>query len=307
MKNLFLLSFLACFLFLGNHAFAQNNDKIISQSLLISIKKHNATQTEYITKVDEEANHFDIEKFISENIATADIRIVGSIIAWGKTTRINFDSKKLDAQNGCNIFCKKIIEVKKTPLLGVQVIATDDLDGVLVETVFEGSAAEAAGIEQGDIIYYVDDTVIQSGCDLTMEMNDSEVGQVVDIHVGEKGHQRIVPAILGYKILENITYQYCCPSEVALENNKINANDLTVFPNPTRGLTELKFQTSTRGDLKIYITDVAGQRIYQHTINDFKGFYNESIDLTKYASGVYFLQMIQGENIWTEKIVLQKI
>lgn len=306
MKNLLLLSFLACFLFLGNHTFAQANDKTISQSLLISIKKHSATHTEYITKVDDEASRFDIEKFVTENIATADIRIIGKITSLGKITKIDFDSKKLDAENDCNSLCKKIIEVKKTPLLGVQVIATDDLNGVLVETVFEGSAAEGAGIEQGDVIYYVDDAIIQSGCDLTIEMNDATVGEVVDIHVGENGQQRIVPTILGYKIVEKITYEYCCLPELTLENNKVDHSDFTVFPNPTNGLAALKFQSSTRGDLSINITNVAGKYIYQSTINDFKGFYNESIDLTKYASGVYFLQIIQSGETWSEKIILQK-
>ena len=290
-----------------NHLFSQiQGDEVLRQRLMITLKKHNTSNSEYITKVDEDAKNFDVEQFISDNIATTDIRIIGTTTSIGKTIKIDFDSKKIGPIEDCNKFCKKITSVEKQPVLGVTLTAMDDLQGVLVENVFEGSAAEYAGIQQGDIITYAGESIVQSGCDITIIMSEAKVGEVMDIEIINGDTKEIRPVVLGYKILEKVTYDFCCLPEVAADQ-VTNQNSLTVFPNPTDGLFQLNYQSFDNQNVKVSITDISGRIIYQEEIKEFSGFLNESFDLTKYADGMYFLQVIQGEEIFSEKIILQQI
>ena len=308
MKRLYFV--VIAFLFFGSTSFGQETaqtEEILAQSLMISIKKHSAKNFEYIVKSGVDAERFNIEKYLEENLPTHDIRILGKITSYGKTIKINFDSKKINKENGCQRLCKKITSVSKMPLLGLSAVAMDDLSGLTVERVFEGSAADQAGIEQGDVITFVGDSIMQSGCDLTIAVGVAEIGDVLDIHLEETGQKEILPIVLGYKVVENATYEYCCPENIAINNSKEikNNNNLSVFPNPTDGLTQLRFFNSETKDIEINMTDVAGQIIYNRSVKEFNGVFHESFDLTDYPAGMYFIQVVQGAESWTEKVVLQ--
>lgn len=309
MKNYLIPSLLIFFFLSQNNLLAQiAPDEVIRENFLISKKKHGEQNTEYQYLNGEEAQHFNIEKYIVDNIQDAEIIISGKRISYGKTVKIEFDSREIEIQNDCNQFCKNIVTISKIPVLGMIVSPMDDLQGVLVESVFEGSSAEVAGIQPGDMITYVADSIIQSGCDLNQSIEEVEVGEVLDIFLEEEGNQKILPLVLGYKIQETVTYNYCCNSTLsAATNTKKASNQLVVFPNPTDGITQLKFQSSEKTTLKISLTDVAGHQIMETEVKDFSGFYNEILDLTDYAAGLYFVQIMQGEQVWTEKIVLQNI
>jgi hypothetical protein len=49
-----------------------------------------------------------------------------------------------------------------------------------------------------------------------------------------------------------------------------------------------------------------GRIVLTKTIEQFSGFYEEMLDLKGMQDGVYFLNVVQGEEVRTEKIVLQK-
>lgn len=309
MKFFFIPSFLCCFFLIGNSVFAQfSSDEVVRETLMISIKKHGEQNSKYQLLVDEKVRNFNIKEYITENVQYADIQIVGSKISYGKTVKINFDSKKLDWQNDCNQICKSIVNISKIPVMGLTISPMNDLQGVLVETIYEGSAADIAGIQPGDMITFVSDSIIQSGCDMTESIEEVEVGEVLDIFIEEEGKQKILPLILGYKIEEITTYEYCCDSEMMKDEDNDKAEiQFSIFPNPTDGIAQLKFRSSGKTDLKISLTDVAGHHIFKTEVKDFDGFYNEVLDLTDYAAGLYFIQIMQGRQVWTEKIVLQNL
>ncbi|MFK8008857.1 MAG: T9SS type A sorting domain-containing protein [Saprospiraceae bacterium] len=309
MKYFLISSLFILFLLCQNNLLAQMSaDEVVRENFLISTKKHGEQNSNYQYLKGEEARDFNVEKFIADNIHHSEIIISGKKISYGKTMKIEFDSRDIEVQNDCNQFCKSIVTVSKIPIFGLTVSVMDDLQGVLVETVYEGSSAEIAGIEPGDMITYVADSIIQSGCDLLQSIGEVGVGEVLDIFIEEDGNQEILPIILGYKIQEIATYDYCCNSELNLEvGDETIGNEFSIFPNPTDGITQLKFQSGERTDLEISLTDVAGHQIFKSEVKDFNGFYNEVLDLTDYAAGLYFVQIMQGEQVWTEKIVLQNI
>lgn len=309
MRAISQFAFILC-LFLPTHKlFAQlSPDVVVRESLMISVKKHDEMNPVYQYLVDEEARAFDIESFIADQIATAEIQISGMKTSYNKTVKIEFDSRKLEVKEGKRSFCKNIVKISKIPVFGLTVSPMDDLQGVLVETVYEGSAAELAGIQPGDMISYVSENVIQSGCDIAESLEDVEVGEVLDIFMEKNGEHLINPLIVGYKIEEVVSYNYCDhPELLETTNQSTQMSNLTIFPNPTADITQLKFRSSDKTKLNIRITDIAGQQISVSEVEDFDGFYHEVLDLSHFTSGVYFVQIQQGEKIWTEKVVLQNL
>ena len=84
------------------------------------------------------------------------------------------------------------------PFLGVTLTDTED-GGVRVESVVEGSAAEAAGLQAGDVIVGIDGNEVGEPWDLTRAVLESEVGQQVDLDVLRDGGRVNVKAELGQR------------------------------------------------------------------------------------------------------------
>ena len=63
----------------------------------------------------------------------------------------------------------------------------DKTDGVVVIEVKSGSSAEKSGIEPGDIILKVDNTLIHKDDDLVIAINDGVVGQTLKIEILRSG------------------------------------------------------------------------------------------------------------------------
>lgn len=84
-------------------------------------------------------------------------------------------------------------------------------------------------------------------------------------------------------------------------------NDWVVYPNPTNGLTTIKFTVEdTEANTVISIIDQTGRVLntFGHTIT--KENEELTLDFSQYANGIYFIQMQKGENIVNAKVVVAK-
>lgn len=83
--------------------------------------------------------------------------------------------------------------VSGRPALGIQVIAITDLQtamqagvsqlGVYVQSVDQGSAAEKAGLQVGDLFVSVDGTAVSSTSDVTNVLDQHQVGDTIEVQV----------------------------------------------------------------------------------------------------------------------------
>ncbi|MBN2663226.1 MAG: T9SS type A sorting domain-containing protein [Bacteroidales bacterium] len=71
--------------------------------------------------------------------------------------------------------------------------------------------------------------------------------------------------------------------------------DVTVYPNPTTGIINIKNATG----YQINLTDVSGRILQSVNINAD----NSTIDLTEYANGMYFIQFIDNDVVHTVKVI----
>ena len=114
------------------------------------------------------------------------------------------------------------------------------------------------------------------------------------------------------KILKkNVVYTNCCEptadTEIAAiaETQDLSLGELEVYPNPTTGIAQIKYSSAINGSFSLKVTDVTGRNLYENKEPKFSGYFDEAIDLTGQAAGIYFLQIIHEDETRTEKIILQ--
>ncbi len=83
-------------------------------------------------------------------------------------------------------------------------------------------------------------------------------------------------------------------TEATVGINKISANKISIFPNPTNRIINIKTQEQIN---KITISDISGKTILETT--------NTEIDLSEQKAGTYFLQIEIGNTIFAKKIVVE--
>lgn len=74
----------------------------------------------------------------------------------------------------------------------------DHIRGILVENVDEGGAAQRAGIQPGDVITGVGETVVTDAQNIMMEIRNKKPGDTIEIRVYRNGQTFTLPTTLGF-------------------------------------------------------------------------------------------------------------
>jgi hypothetical protein len=83
-------------------------------------------------------------------------------------------------------------------------------------------------------------------------------------------------------------------------------DNLNVYPNPSSTKTfTLNFSVSNGSDVQIRILNVLGSVVYSENLQNFKGNYNKKISLEKLSPGIYFTDVIKGNERETVKVTLE--
>jgi hypothetical protein len=82
------------------------------------------------------------------------------------------------------------------------------------------------------------------------------------------------------------------------------AINITVYPNPNNGTFNVSFNSSEAGDAKITLMDLSGRVIYEKLFNVEVGNNELPIELQAYTAGAYVLQLKQGNERQTVKVIL---
>jgi hypothetical protein len=88
---------------------------------------------------------------------------------------------------------------------------------------------------------------------------------------------------------------------VGINEVKTNLHQIYIYPNPSRGDFTIHIDSEFKNSL-LEIYDMLGERIYSEGIINTS---SKEIHLNMYPSGIYFVKVIEGENIYFEKIILQ--
>ncbi len=89
-----------------------------------------------------------------------------------------------------------------------------------------------------------------------------------------------------------------------LETENFGLENFSIFPNPNNGTFTVKFNTTSSNDVSISVHDMRGREIfsksYQHN-----GFFNENMQLSGVQSGVYLVNVQDGNRKEVRKIIVE--
>ena len=300
---------LALFCTFSMNSLVAQNDEVASAKLFITYQKsNNSNQKSNIYLSGEEAYQFDVADFLSKN-KDEKLSVNGGATVNNEKISWKYNSANTEAGESTEKFSQVVTAIEKIPFLGVSVKATEDFSGAEITQIIEGTSAEAYGLQVGDVITLINNSEISTTCDLTIAINQSEVGDILDIDFVRANENETLEPTLGYRLHKKLSWE---PNNeqatIALENTSTNIQnaDLSVYPNPTGGIVQFKYTATDKGAVQMNLTDIMGRVVMTKTIEKFSGFYEEVIDLKGMQDGVYFMNVVQGEEVRTEKIVLQK-
>lgn len=96
------------------------------------------------------------------------------------------------------------------------------------------------------------------------------------------------------------------PFRLTEEANGI-ANTLTsVFPNPNTGEMTVQYQSITPGSITLQVFDVAGKMMLKESHDAADGTNTYHLDLNQVTPGVYFLEIINGNEITHTKFIIER-
>ncbi len=93
------------------------------------------------------------------------------------------------------------------------------------------------------------------------------------------------------------------PIEIA--SPALQLNDFRAFPNPTSGQVNISFKGEAV-PTTISVVDVTGREIFRQELTDFDGSYNQQINVGDAPNGTLLLNVQQGEQVYTQKIILNR-
>ncbi len=99
-----------------------------------------------------------------------------------------------------------------------------------------------------------------------------------------------------------ITYNSDIASTVN-ENSSIEA--ISLYPNPASEKLSVYFLTNNKQDISIKLYDIKGAPVYQESLSNFSGRYINSLDISKFSKGVYFIKIYTDTDVYTEKVVIK--
>jgi len=88
--------------------------------------------------------------------------------------------------------------------------------------------------------------------------------------------------------------------------NEVKSSDnsnFNVYPNPSTGYLTVNYSSTENTSLNIRLTNVEGQIIYSEQ-KQLNGIYNQNLDFSSLAKGIYFLEIITNKETLVKKIIL---
>jgi len=160
--------------------------------------------------------------------------------------------------------------------------------------------------DDGKVVIIKDGEAIEADFELNEDAADENKNVFIFKSGSKEKGMHVIREVKVKKIhVEDISKKDPDLEEVALDNRKnLNLDGLSYFPNPNEGVLNLNFRADAKAT-EVKITDINGQVIHQDMMPSFEGVYDKAIDLSSQPSGIYILQIIQGNRAINKKLVIE--
>jgi len=236
-----------------------------------------------------EENKSEIEGFVRlelKNKQIADGTIINFSVKASEKNEPNADMEKLqlNSSNAPNFYTK--IDNKRIAINGLPVLTEERIIPLYFITFENGqhtiSATHVANFKE----------------DVMLILEDKTLGILHDLQ--SKPYIFTANANNG---AENNRFQLRI-----LPNQRFNLDDwaeITIFPNPVQNDLQIKLLSKKEGNLQITIYDALGREVFADEIEKKRDIIEGKFDISTFKQGIYIVELIQGENKMTKKILKQ--
>lgn len=217
---------------------------------------------------------------------------------------------------------------------GFMGVNIEDNNGVEITGFPSESPARLAGLQEADVITKVDRKKVKNFDALIEAMKDTKPNQTVKVQYTRDGKKQKASVVLGeYPMelsrrkhgrcgnnwsseektieeevgIEVIVIEEEAPLlEEGKEENTLSLRTMDLFPNPNNGAFTVRFEPEQSGPTIITVLDINGRTVYKIELENVEGLYEQEINLGEDVNGIYFLKIMQGENVWTEQIIINE-
>jgi hypothetical protein len=91
----------------------------------------------------------------------------------------------------------------------------------------------------------------------------------------------------------------------SVEDKVAGLDQLMVYPNPAENLLNISFNIEENQSLEVRLISAMGNVIYSENMKDFSGYYVNTIDISSFAKGVYFLSISNDKGTVNNKVVIK--
>lgn len=92
-------------------------------------------------------------------------------------------------------------------------------------------------------------------------------------------------------------------SQPPAQDRSLQLQSFRAYPNPTQGPVTIEFKSDPVPTI-VSLFDLSGRQLFREELNAFNGDYSQQFDLSEYAKGAILVQVLQGDKVFTEQIVV---
>ncbi len=159
-------------------------------------------------------------------------------------------------------------------------------------------------------------TISRQGRTVTCTPKDTDPTLNRSWRFGEGSSSTVLAPVHTYANVDKGTFQICqgiinvagCLSESCqdvnldlLDINELNASDMKVYPNPSKGLVTVSLDV-VNGPVNISVFNLLGEMVYSLPATDNSGIY--SLNLTDVADGIYVVQVNNGTKTSVNRVTI---
>ena len=92
-------------------------------------------------------------------------------------------------------------------------------------------------------------------------------------------------------------------SSASVDENMLR--NFSMYPNPTKGLLTLRFDTNLTSNVHIQLYDLRGRNVQQFLFDNSPAVFNETIDIGSFSSGIYLIKIQHGNQFTVKKLIIE--
>ncbi|MBG8554329.1 MULTISPECIES: T9SS type A sorting domain-containing protein [Hymenobacter] len=95
------------------------------------------------------------------------------------------------------------------------------------------------------------------------------------------------------------------PTEKAGNKPQLEEKNLLVYPNPSTGIVQVSVLGFKGRKLELRVLNIIGTVVYRETVTELNDRFTRTLDLSKFASGLYYVKLDSDNTSTMRKLVIR--